>query len=454
MTLEDFEKSLAEAKKADDNADGEKSHRKHKEHRHHHHHNISHHRDNDDGHRHKRRRRSREEGEGDREHRKHRHKSERDGSRKEPSAAREDGTLRHDTVHLDVPNRPTDNLKRDSWMEAPSAIDFDYVQRREEKAPAPPVSGSVKADFELKIHENELNKHHLQQLNDGIVSQDEGKDIPAQHEVDYVFGDSGSQWRMTKLKAVYRQAEESGQSVEEMALRHYGDFRSFDDAREEEIELDRRLMYGEGYVGKEKPDGELFRERKMQSGATRGKESPEAEQEAVVPEIRVVDVEELPRMDQTALNRLKAQMMKAKLRGAPNAAQLETEYNAAAASFSPGTQADMVVLGPMESRMLTGGRNGEVKNIDNRRGRERGLVEENEDMSIEDMVREERRTRGQAGGEGRRFAERIAKDGKFDVRSPRHVLLTIILTSVRTTSTTWTKTPTSSPSASKSPKSI
>ncbi|RWA14297.1 hypothetical protein EKO27_g806 [Xylaria grammica] len=30
------------------------------------------------------------------------------------------------------------------------------------------------------------------------------------------------------------------------------------------------------------------------------------------------------------------------------------------------------------------------------------------------MVREERRTRGQAGGEGLRLAERIAKDGKFD----------------------------------------
>ncbi|KAI9872909.1 MAG: hypothetical protein M1823_008051, partial [Watsoniomyces obsoletus] len=30
------------------------------------------------------------------------------------------------------------------------------------------------------------------------------------------------------------------------------------------------------------------------------------------------------------------------------------------------------------------------------------------------MVREERRTRNQAGGEGMRLAERIAKDGKFD----------------------------------------
>jgi hypothetical protein len=60
------------------------------------------------------------------------------------------------------------------------------------------------------------------------------------------------------------------------------------------------------------------------------------------------------------------------------------------------------------------GTRGEVKAIENKRGRERGLVEENEDMSIEDMVREERRTRGQAGGEGMKAAERIAKDAKFD----------------------------------------
>lgn len=42
-------------------------------------------------------------------------------------------------------------------------------------------------------------------------------------------------------------------------------------------------------------------------------------------------------------------------------------------------------------------------------------MEENEDMSIEDMVKQERRTRNQVGGDGQRFAERIAKDPKFDV---------------------------------------
>ena len=75
---------------------------------------------------------------------------------------------------------------------------------------------------------------------------------------------------------------------------------------------------------------------------------------------------------------------------------------------------DVVVLNKMENRMLTGNRKGEVVPVATKRGRERGLVEENEDMSIEDMVRQERRTKGQFGGDGRAFAERIAKDTKFD----------------------------------------
>lgn len=118
-------------------------------------------------------------------------------------------------------------------------------------------------------------------------------------------------------------------------------------------------------------------------------------------------------LDQTALNKLKAQMMKAKLMKKPEAARLSAEYDKAAAQFANTKPPDVIVLGHMESRLLAGTR-GEVKAVDNKRGRERGTVEENEDMSIEDMVREERRTRNQAGGESKRFAERIAKDGKFD----------------------------------------
>jgi hypothetical protein len=87
------------------------------------------------------------------------------------------------------------------------------------------------------------------------------------------------------------------------------------------------------------------------------------------------------------------------------------------ASSATRHEKDVVVLGVLENRLLAGGQRAEAKPAETGRARERGQLEDNEDMTVEDMVREERRTRGQTGGEGRRFAERIAKDAKFDVSS-------------------------------------
>ncbi|RMZ77344.1 hypothetical protein DV737_g4383, partial [Chaetothyriales sp. CBS 132003] len=254
-------------------------------------------------------------------------------------------------------------------MEAPSALDIDYVQRkrRQGQEPSHVKTANLGAEFELKLHDKELN-HHLRDLKDDTES--------GQQDVSYVFGDAGSQWRMTKLRAVYRKAEETGQKVEDIALERYDSLRDFDDAREEEIELDRRKTYGKDYL-------------------------PPA------------PVSSVPKMDQTALNRLKAQLMKAQLKKDPKASDLEREYNEALAAFN-SADPTVITLSAMDNRMLSSAPRNEVKAVQNRRGAERGNVEENQDMSIEDMVREERRTRGQAGGEGYRLAERIAKDGKFE----------------------------------------
>jgi hypothetical protein len=331
------------------------------------------------------------------------------------------------------------NLQRDSWMEAPSSLDVDYVQRRkkEDKSTYVPASADAETSHRLKVHQAELNRH-LSDLNE--EKEDTAVvDGPAQRDVDYTFGDSGSNWRMMKLKGIYRTAEETGRPVEEVALEKYGDLRDFDDAREEEIELDRRRMYGRDYIGKEKPSGELYEERRLQAGIrrpSRTHEDVELPQGEVVinpaPESRPAP------LSQTELNKLKAQMMKAKLKKAPNAAQLEAEYNAVAAA-SANRRDDVVVLGAMDSRDLAGARKGEVVRIDNKRGRERGLVKENEDMSIDDMVRQERRTKGQAGGEGKLLAEKIAKDSAFDVRNQPTNFQHNVLTSSRMIWTTSTR---------------
>ena len=398
MALEDFEKSLVEAKRGEKDRREEKSHRKHR----HHHHHGSHRRDEgEDEHRHKRRRKSIDEDDA-KDHGKHKSRGDQNGM---------EGKSKDDE---ELSIRPT-TLKRDSWMQAPSALDVEIVHRKDNIAKQP-SSRDSRVEFERKIHQSELDKQHLQDI-EKEEAEAASAEQSANHEVDYVFGDAGSQWRMTKLKSVYRQAEETGQLVEAAAVKQYGELRAFDDAREEEAELDRRATYGESYVGKEKPSGELFQERKLDLGMRRQAEDSDLDQ----PETSIQDVEtkEPPRktaIDLSELNRLKAKMMKAKLRGGPDAAKLEAEYNAAASGTIVTNDPGVLVLGTMENRMLAGGRDGEVKAITNKRGRERGLVEENNDMSIEDMVREERKTRGQAGGEGLRLAERIAKDGKFDVR--------------------------------------
>jgi hypothetical protein len=297
-------------------------------------------------------------------------------------------------------------------MTASSALDIDYTQRGAKKVEKafPP-----KPDYDLKIHRNELN-HHLQDLADGKKLHDIEEE-EAQHDVSYTFGDSGAQWRMTKLKAVYNLAEQSGRPVDDIAIERFGDLQEFDDAREEQIELDRRKLYGEGYVGKEKPNGELYQERKMVMGIRRSAIVSREANSSELPQGEIMEEKAAPAnsavMDPTTLNRMKAQLMKAKLKNSPEVEKLEAEYNEVMANYSSSSQPGIVVLGKMENRMLAGTR-GEVKSIDNKRGQERGLVEENEDMSIEDMVREERRTRWQAGGEGMKAAERIAKDGKFD----------------------------------------
>jgi Protein similar to CwfJ C-terminus 2/Protein similar to CwfJ C-terminus 1 len=303
------------------------------------------------------------------------------------------------------------DLKRDDWMETPGSLGVEYVHSRKPKEPMPKYMQSSASDYQLKVHKNELNPH-IRNISKEVEDK-EMQEEPAQHEVNYTFGDAGSSWRMTKLKAVYRQAKETGKPVAEIALERFEDLREFDDAREEEIELENRKVYGEGYVGKIKPSGELFEERKLSRGIHRlsspSRPSPPLPQGEVMEEAPPPTKTEI--LDQTALNKLKAQMMRAKMRGGPEAGRLEAEYNVAVAAAANRRDPEVVVLSTMENRRLAGDRAGEVKMVDTKRGRERGLVEENEDMTIEDMVRQERRNKGR--NEGMALAERIGKDAKF-----------------------------------------
>ena len=464
MTLEDFERDLAESQAESRKRKRDRSHSPRREGRRHHHRHSHHHDHSSRGYRHgndrpdssnKSYRRSKYESrkeERGRHHRRH--------ALEESVSSVSDGENQLDR-DAEIPP-PTEDIldhqleqvadtkqKRDDWMLAPSALDVDYVQRKRQRSPP------------SKFVKSQSNLQASKQLDDDVTSiarsqkaSGTAKELvkePAQHEVSYLFGDAGSSWRMTKLKGAYKKAEDTGRPIDDVALEQYDDLRAFDDAREEETELDRRKMYGKDYVGKEKPSGDLFQERKLDVGIHRehANHDSDSDSDFEKPQGEILENPEpttkTVALDQTALNKLKAQMMKAKLMKTPNAAELEAEYTSAMSHAAGNKQSDVVVLNKMESRMLAGGRKGEVKDIENKRGRERGKVEENEDMSIEDMVRQEKRTRGQFGGNGKDFAERIAKDGKFDVSCVQCSYMSASYTNVlfRTIWTIWTTTPAS-----------
>ncbi|KAK2599156.1 Pre-mRNA-splicing factor cwf19 [Conoideocrella luteorostrata] len=433
--LDEFEKSLAADKAEREKGERGAEQQRRRKHRHHHRHHDDrddredrdrdrdrddrHHRHRrhheDDGHRHKRSRHSRGDNSDNDDkkhrsrHRHHRHRSKERGSDEQQQQQQQQHRRRgdEDSTSRDKPESAAPAPVRDAWMTAPSALDVEHVHRPERRAKTPPPQIPKRV-----IHARELNQD-LQKLNDGqslsdLLPRDADADAGRERKIEYMFGDAGSSWRMTKLRGVYTAAETTGKSVDSIAMERYGSLQEFDDAREEKEEMERRAIYGAGYKEKERPTGDLYHAREQEQ-STHAESPTEPGSGTVIPEepARVVA------MDQTALNRLRAQMMKAKLRRAPNAAQLEEEYNRAAALASSSNAPEAVVLGMMDNRQLAGTR-GEVKAIDTRRGRERGLVQENNDMSIEDMVREERRTKNAAGGEGLRLAERIAKDGKYD----------------------------------------
>lgn len=402
--------------------------RSHKRHR------PSHHKDQDRGRdgdgdrgseRHHRRKRSRHNDNYEDKHRrprKSRREEERKSAKDENESNDEDTgewvealPLSTSTGNFEIPSSVTNPktaavLKRDSWMTEPAADFVDYTQKGAQKSTPRPL---VKPDYRPAIHKNELNS----QLREGKSVAEYAHDT--NDSVGYTFGDEGSKWRMIRLKRVYQAASEDGKCLENVAIERYGDLKTFDEAREEEMELERRDMYGKDRRDmKNKPTGELHQERQKNVAAEDKERRDKEKGGGGSHPTKAIENSPVPMpvklLDQTALNRLKAAYLRAQIKNDPRAAELEREYTEAVAAFAearPPTQE--VVLSAMDSRMLVG--------LEGRIGREvvegkRGKLVEKEDMTLEDMVREEKRTRGAvAGGEGMLLAERIARDAKFSV---------------------------------------
>jgi hypothetical protein len=345
--------------------------------------------------RHHRKKRSRRDDDENQQYQKSRRKGERRVSPKPET----------NPLTIDGGNVPIEEstLKRDAWMVHPSSDSIIYSTRR--PSSPPPIITHEPIDRPEGLN----SKRQISDIADPTAEVSNGD----AHRVSYTFGDKGSMWRMAKLKRTYEAAMEEGESVDLVAAERYGDLRLFDDAREEEMELERRELYGRGQRNtKEKPTGNLYADRLEKEAAQNAKRE---KLQGLKPEQLEGDVPNAPipavAHDETVLNRMKAALMKAQLRGDPKVPQLKKEYTAALEA-SRQVKPEVVVLSAMHSRELAG--------MKSRVGREvlvgkKGKLVENEDMTIEDMIREEKRTKGQ--GSARHMAERISRDSKFTVRA-------------------------------------
>lgn len=310
-------------------------------------------------------------------------------------------------------------------------------------------------------------------------------------------GSAGWDWRMKKLKRTYEAAEEDGRPIEEIAIDRYGSLEAFEAAKEERRYIDerdaRRQGKGRG-VDVEGPGLDEFgREiRRAETptpvagrfllnqstndsasssrpGSSRGAsfrrpgdrpETPSVSRPSSKPSTPVPSVFTPPAsrpsglgkivqtgaddapapMSPTSLNRLQAKVLKAKLMDAPDAAELEAQYEAASraaqAYDQPNDGATVRALPTLDGqgRLYDIGASGRkpelpptvagkrkkkdpyVETHDTKTGE---LIRRNADddsTTLDEMVRQERFGGGAAEQKDldAEFAARIAGDTRFD----------------------------------------
>lgn len=217
----------------------------------------------------------------------------------------------------------------------------------------------------------------------------------------YTIGDDGSSWRMMKLKNIYTTAKDTMKSVEEVAVERMGSLRAFDEAREEEQELDRRKRdhRGDG-VKKVKITGDLYTQR-LEKRATqrRREEDSKRHHEKLYPPQKPNKLEQQPSstsgiITQSDLNRLQADLLRAEMTGLPNVAELQETYDSAIKKFNTQpTEKEIIVLPTSHSALLP--------------HLSRETSKSDVDITIEDMLREERASKRTS------TVDRISRDRRF-----------------------------------------
>jgi Protein similar to CwfJ C-terminus 1 len=354
------------------------------------------HRGHEDKHR-KKRRRGEDGGHG--RHRKHESRERDDhekGGQEKSLAEQFDEDMWEEKPADTVVTDTTPKVERQTWMtgekddeNADPFSSFLSAPAKEKQVEKPKPQAPV-------ISSRELNTGFL-----NPPSEDDDEELDKDDKYvppTYTIGDDGSSWRMMKLKNIYTAAKESMKSVEEVAVERMGSLRAFDEAREEEQELDRRKLdrRGDG-VKKLKITGTLHTQRlEKEQTKHRRKEDAKRRHEELYPPQRPNNLQppSTPGITQSDLNRLQADLLRAEMTGLPNIAELQKTYESAIKKFNTQPNKTEIIVLPASHSVLLPHLSRETSKSD-------------ADLTIEDMLREERASKRTS------TVDRIARDRRF-----------------------------------------
>ncbi|KZT28863.1 hypothetical protein NEOLEDRAFT_1129124 [Neolentinus lepideus HHB14362 ss-1] len=294
-------------------------------------------------------------------------------------------------------------------------------------------------------------------------------------------GGPGSQWRMMKLRRVYETAEEEGNPVEQVAIDRFGSLEAFEQAKDERRILDEREGKKAARKGTDrgKERGDRSGERRFmftdiaRSGASSrspsfrrpgardeggpstptpatsrsdrlrdqsGMGTPLAQSHTPIPSVMTPSVSMRASKDRamspSSLNRLQAKVLRAKLTGSPDTAELEREYEEAAKKAAEvGPEAEVKMLPTLDARgrlydvgtgsiiateeqALRPGNRKKKERVETRDPKTGDLIRINADddqLTLGEMLRQEKFGAGLADQKNldMQFAKAIATDGGF-----------------------------------------
>ncbi|OAX33380.1 hypothetical protein K503DRAFT_838391 [Rhizopogon vinicolor AM-OR11-026] len=358
----------------------------------------------------------------------------------------------------------------------PPGGDVDFFSSLGTERKRPPRPDKPNPD-NVKVSSKELNQ-------DIRAGRPVDNDVPPPPPKAITPGGPGSSWRMMRLRRVYETSEEENKPIEEVALERFGTLQAFEEAKAERLILDerdgkrsqrrdeakergrgregggeKRFMFTD--VGASGASSRSSSFRRPGSGTTGS--APSTPSPANLPTNRRLDSLHLPSqaasplaqshtpiptvmvpsvattstrraMSPSSLNKLQAQVLRAKLMNATNAEKLEEEYEAEVRRTKGeegGVRTRVEVLPTLN---VTGqmydvghGKDDAEKGPGNRRKKEKfetrdsktgELLRYNADddeITLGEMVRQERFGAGMADQKNldAQFAKAILGDGKF-----------------------------------------